>query len=163
MQNVNAATTGQADLEEELRLALSGFIAAMQSGDAARRAAALDLFRTGLLPENQDRIVGMLVADLDSGVGAKRDAAAGTLTAVGLPAMMPRGSSSGPCSAFGEVVAWKRFSGTVRGVNNVDPVLLPHPRAFNKLTVARHHRPAPRSRPETRCRFPTGSPAAPKA
>ena len=82
MQNVT-------DAEENLRLALAGFLGAMQSEDAAMRAKAIGLFRTAATPETQERLLGMLVEALDSGVGARSEAASETLTAIGMAAMMP--------------------------------------------------------------------------
>ena len=59
------------------------------SRDVTSRAAALDLFRTDCMPETRERLPGMLVSALESGVGARRGAASETLTAIGLPALLP--------------------------------------------------------------------------
>ena len=88
MQGTNVANASGVDTRRALRQGLSQVIRALQSEDAVTRARALELFRTTLLPESQERLVEMLVAALDSAAEAKRRAAVGTLTAIGLPAVL---------------------------------------------------------------------------
>src|SRR6188508_2320718 len=67
----------------ELERSLAEFIEALQSEDAATRAAAVRLVRTELMLEAQDRLAGMLADGLDSGSAAERREAAQTLVAIG--------------------------------------------------------------------------------
>jgi hypothetical protein len=87
MQNVEEVTTGGPEGPMPLLEGLGMFVAALQSGDATTRTAALKLFRSGLLPENQDRMVDMVAADLHSLDRAKRDAAVEALISIGKPAL----------------------------------------------------------------------------